>query len=98
MKYTVDYFIKKFTAIPNRLWHTGTIIKDSEGRTCALGHCGGYNTTESKALNNHFRTAFDVTADCVNDNDYDGKSLKSGRLPKNRILNALELIKMGVKV
>lgn len=36
--YTVDYFIKKFEAIPERLWAVGDIGKEGSPR-CALGHC-----------------------------------------------------------
>lgn len=37
--YDVDYFIKKFKAIPDSLWTVEKFI-DSSGRRCALGHCG----------------------------------------------------------
>lgn len=39
MEYTVDYFIKKFEAIPEERWTTGTFLSYEEERRCALGHC-----------------------------------------------------------
>lgn len=35
--YTVDYFIKKFKAIPESLWAVGT--RQTNGKRCALGWC-----------------------------------------------------------
>lgn len=39
MEYTVEYFIKKFEAIPEERWTTGTFLSYEEERRCALGHC-----------------------------------------------------------
>jgi len=36
--YTVDYFINKFEAIPEKDWIVG-IFMDHHGRCCAQGHC-----------------------------------------------------------
>ena len=36
--YTVDYFIEKFSKIPDEQWTTGNYAMD--GKCCALGHCG----------------------------------------------------------
>jgi hypothetical protein len=36
--YDVDYFIRKFEAIPEELWCIGQYT-DGEGRYCALGWC-----------------------------------------------------------
>jgi hypothetical protein len=36
--YDVDYFIKKFEAIPEDKWIMGSFFFNS--RSCALGHCG----------------------------------------------------------
>lgn len=38
MNYDVDYFIDKFEHIPEDLWCTKNF--KSEGKCCALGHCG----------------------------------------------------------
>jgi Zn-finger protein len=37
--YTVDYFIKKFEAIPEDQWGTGKYVSENN-RMCALGFCG----------------------------------------------------------
>jgi hypothetical protein len=37
MKYDVDYFINKFSAIPDNLWITQVLT--GWGAHCALGHC-----------------------------------------------------------
>lgn len=50
--YNVDYFIKKFEAIPENQWITGGL--GYKGRHCALGHCGvtnlSHHNKESSAL------------------------------------------------
>lgn len=38
MKYTVDYFIKKFEAIPEEMWISGIFFQN--GKSCANDHCG----------------------------------------------------------
>lgn len=38
MNYTVDYFISKFSDIPEHLWNVGHVSK-SDGTHCAIGHC-----------------------------------------------------------
>lgn len=42
-----QYFIDKFTAIPDRKWCMGNDTDKSGGRHCALGHCGWRGWTES---------------------------------------------------
>lgn len=37
--YTVDYFIKKFEAIPEDSWCTGQFVDHFSGQRCAQGHC-----------------------------------------------------------
>lgn len=92
MTYDVDYFINKFEAIPEDRWTTRDLV-DSQGRCCALGHCGiresVHMNEEADALNSIIRTTFaDVTA--VNDSDAYGDDG-----PKNRILRALRTIKQS---
>lgn len=36
--YSIDYFIKKFEAIPSAKWTT-SVFSDWMGNSCALGHC-----------------------------------------------------------
>jgi hypothetical protein len=38
-KFTVDYFIEKFSKIPDKNWCTQYLLS-SLGKSCALGHCG----------------------------------------------------------
>lgn len=56
MEYNVDYFIKKFEAIPDFRWaNNPTLTSPVPERTCALGHCGltSYDhNEESIALSN----------------------------------------------
>lgn len=40
MDYDVDYFIKKFKAIPAHHWTTHVFFDDRSGQMCALGLCG----------------------------------------------------------
>ena len=108
MQYTVDYFIKKFEAIPETLWCVENIEKD--GRHCALGHCGGWphESKESTALakvlvkyyeltsldlpKNH-RDEIDYAEVVYNINDFDSMFSDLGATPKQRILAALYDIK-----
>jgi hypothetical protein len=41
-KYNLDYFIRKFEAIPEDQWCTGDFVKVVNGKEqrCAFGHCG----------------------------------------------------------
>lgn len=39
MQYTIDYFINKFSAIPEKMWTIRTRGYDDNGPHCALGHC-----------------------------------------------------------
>lgn len=90
MKYTIDYFIKKFEAIPEEKWTVGQ-YSDNENNHCALGHCGarGFDivttteTEESIALRKLFERYGQRVAD-VNDNYTLFRST-----PKSRILDAL---------
>ncbi len=79
VKFTVDYFIKKFKAIPRYHWTCGAFQESKyEGRVvmaCALGHCGvtGANnneyTPEATALLNLMRDKLGAHVICVNDCD-----------------------------
>lgn len=56
--YNVNYFIKKFEAIPEELWIAGHL--HWEDKSCANGHCGMKNysapTEESMALREVFKS------------------------------------------
>lgn len=51
--YNVHYYLKKFWAIPDSKWTEGAFHR--EDSCCALGHCGGNESLESKTLNRLFR-------------------------------------------
>jgi hypothetical protein len=40
MTYDKQYFIAKFSAIPEELWTSGEDFNESTGKCCARGHCG----------------------------------------------------------
>lgn len=52
MEYTIEYFIAKFEAIPEKDWTTKDYV--NEGKSCALGHCG---------VREHLDTGWPVTTD-----------------------------------
>lgn len=90
MKYTVDYFINKFEAIPETRWVTMAYI--NEYGCCAMGHCGAQNddclTEESRALKMLFAVPYAVQH--INDGRF---SQYQQPTPKQRILAALYDIK-----
>lgn len=49
MKYNVDYFIKKFEAIPEEKWCIDD-QNDDYGRHCAYGHCAHTSRQEENAF------------------------------------------------
>ena len=100
-KYTVQYFIRKFSRIPENKWTRCSIAKQENGATCVLGHVGvtlGSDgeyllPPEAQALcellsgtpNNY------VPVYRINDHQ-DYKSYKEGTMfsPKQNILAALD--------
>lgn len=96
-KYTVNYFIKKFRAIPENKWCIGEYKKGE--RFCAYGFCGcrngNENTPESDSLQiifNKYRIRVSFTNDGKADwPDYTTQIF--GNTPKERILTTLENIK-----
>ncbi len=114
-KFTVDYFINKFNAIPHEKWTIGMGEYDNDS-TCALGHCGSTSMPSTKEaialakllfnslkIGNDYEETVYIINDCKNSSygggaaRYDG-ICELGDSPKERILNALELVKAGVKV
>ena len=95
-EYNVDYFIKKFEAIPNDKWCL-RVLQDSEGRSCAFGHCGTIegkgrtyiHTKEGNALEGMFDSLEESVvqvSDGIN-SEYDQIT------PRGRMLAALKHIK-----
>jgi len=80
--FDVDYFIKKFEAIPDEDWTTGQFENDI-GQRCALGHCTFIESASLKDI------LLDEVAE-INDGT-DGQYQQE--TPKSRILAALKDIK-----
>lgn len=106
--YTVDYFIKKFEAIPETEW-------SGDATACAYTHCGQYREgykTECPALSDLFKTihscskvqmerdlrgesyhGFSWLVTAINDNLNSNDTPYKQSTPKARILAALHDIK-----
>jgi len=96
MNYDVDYFIRKFEAIPEDKWcDDGSFRKD--GKACAYGHCKGDGAAspEGSALGNiwdAFSPHYDYDGGIAYIND--GKNDKYQQpTPKQRVLAALYDVK-----
>lgn len=96
--YDVDYFIKKFEAIPEEDW-CRRVYTDGEGKHCALGFCGSkvgrvndytgdIHTEEGENLRRLLLPVGGVTVI----NDYtEGRFYQE--TPKQRVLAALRYLK-----
>lgn len=103
MNYDINYFIDKFSKIPNRMWTVGSDgWKGIEGKYCADGYCGsngGHQTEESKAL---ALLLHPLLNDCplidvvwkINDGNYEPYHWSNYPEPKERILAALYDLKI----
>lgn len=91
MEYNVDYFIKKFSDIPEHLWTVYNLGNNGEPR-CALGHCYE-NKEETHALIGIFREDLNRRVIDVNNGNDLGYPQSH---PKLRVLAALGDIKKKV--
>ncbi len=71
-KYTIQYYLDKFEAIPEEKWTTGQFISGDEERFCAYGLCGATPklglTDEAEALRTlFFKAGFQFSPALVND-------------------------------
>lgn len=105
MNYDVNYFIKKFEAIPAENWIRLDVGDDEDGPHCALGHCGVRSTAdrndwvpteEAMALIRIFNDgSAEDSYGCIrwsavyNINDDQIRFSYPGSNPKERILNQL---------
>jgi hypothetical protein len=87
LTYNVDYFIQKFTAIPEDEWIEDGTLSDGRGKYCALGHC--FEIGEVTDLRSLMKIIPAYTSR-VNDGI---DSRYPQPTPKQRILAALEDIK-----
>lgn len=97
--YTVDYFIDKFSKIPEGLWFVGDYYDRNGDGQCARGHCGKRVCKESEedeallqlfdfSQNNSY-----VNSTCIA-NINDGNDYRYPQLtPKQRVLAALYDVK-----
>lgn len=101
--YTPQYFIDKFTKIPEKRWCTGVLSRihmwQFKAQHCALGHCGlrtGHGETRINRNNEAFAliTLFNKYGlSVININDNKMGHLFREPTEKKRILAALEYIK-----
>lgn len=94
-EYDVDFFIKKFDAIPEEQWCTEEFT-DVSGACCVYGHCGlswGRPSHMSDMLEDIFMVAFGVDAAYVNDCRPGDDPRFQELTPKQRVLAALYKIK-----
>jgi hypothetical protein len=89
MEYNVDYFIKKFEAIPEERWFKGSFHSPDLKQSCALGHCVN-NDEEFEALHALTRHGEGSEVALINDGKH---PLYGQETPKQRILAALNDIK-----
>lgn len=100
MNYTLDYFIKKFTKIPENKWITGMCERGD--KHCVLGHCGAKSLTK---LPEEALALIELIPCCPEDKrnsycgDYQGVVIindglgdpdKKNTTPKQRILKKLK--------
>lgn len=88
-KYTPEYFIAKFEAIPEEKWCMGKYRH--AGRSCALGHCGARPfspwSEEAQALYQLVKDGTGNSVTSINDSYHYYSDL--GDTPKERVINAL---------
>lgn len=91
MEYTVNYFIRKFEAIPEEMWCVGAYTYGD--RHCAYGHCGiDKSFDEADALFWMFTSNLNAQSSPISVNDGKCPAYKQPT-PKQRILAALYDIK-----
>lgn len=107
-KYTAEYFIAKFEAIPAEKWVTGSRGWYAEREVrCVLGQCGEtfvesndedglvhVKTPMSLEYRRLVSQLVDLTGYAINDGTGDFFAL--GDSPKERVINALVLISTGI--
>lgn len=84
--FTREYFIAKFTAIPEDQWCTGCLT-DESGRHDAFGHCTGSVFDDKSERHGLSLVLRGVSA--INDQIGDGRRFTQ-TTPKQRILAALQ--------
>jgi len=90
MKYNIDHYISKFTAIPDEAWRTGD-YGSLDGPKCAFGHCGiwpfgCYKSSEEARQLSFIGYMAKMDIACINDGCDAGYQQST---PKARVLAAL---------
>lgn len=90
MIYDLEYFIEKFSSIPDDRWIEGRYI-DESGCCCALGHCGHRQGSQGGTIE-----SFEIQEICplihrINDGYSAYRSL--GSTPKERVVNYLKSLR-----
>lgn len=93
--FNIDYFIDKFSKIPEKRWTTGQCKQPNDDKYCAFGHCGIITLSEKELNNNAEAIALInimggkwVYVTTIND-----MITKYGDTPKERIINKLKELK-----
>lgn len=106
--YTTQYFIDKFTAIPEENWFVGNYVNpNNPNQCCALGHCNirphndlffleSKADLEGKYLNILFFKYLQINVTYINDDKF--RVIYKQSTPKARILAALNDIKTKQQV
>jgi hypothetical protein len=88
-EYDVDFFIRKFEAIPDEKWCVGNYVRP-DGRRCAYGHCGASSGHEI-ADNKECRALGQILSGQVEEINNGNYEDRTG--PRARILAALQDVK-----
>ena len=91
-----NYFINKFTAIPEEDWAQGDYV-DRAGRCCALGHCGVRNDNEFQARLIEAHTLQSIAPAIVEVNDDTLDNDGYGDSPKSRVIAYLKELQIASK-
>jgi len=94
--YDVDYFINKFSNIPEEEWCIGSYVSPLKDKFCAFGHCGcgsrnpkQHNKAEIKALQ-ELSAFFDFRSNFANINDNNEYLYKKLNKKYSELLTQLE--------
>lgn len=97
-QFSIDFFISKFSAIPDERWTTGALFRFEDSTACAIGHCLPWGNSETWRAQNSEARALAMVLFGSDSDDSVGQitNINDGRLldyqqptPKARILAAL---------
>lgn len=89
-KYDLNYFIEKFSSIPEELWTTRRFVDPANPQCkCAYGHCGERDDVDTPEEAN--TDVMPTYLTWVNDGE--GGTLQYGDTPKERVVSYLKSLK-----